>query len=149
MSTTLSPVAELTLLHIDTIYPSSDTARVAVTGEVDLATAPMLRDRLLDVLHDEAPAVLDVDLAGVTFLDCTGISALVAVRNAAVRTGRQMWVTHPQPIVRRVLDLTGLLGVLTAPIDHEQPLTARSEYPSRTGPIPTAVLQSPDLMAAA
>jgi len=115
MSTTLSPVNVLTQLHIDTTYPLPDTARVAVVGEVDLATAAVLRDRLLNVLHDQAPGVLDVDLAGVTFLDCTGISALVAVRNAAVRTGRQMRVTRPQPFVRRVLGLTGLLGVFTGP----------------------------------
>jgi anti-anti-sigma factor len=149
MSTTLSPVNVLTQLHIDTTYPLPGTARVAVVGEVELATAPMLRDRLLNVLHQQAPAVLDVDLAGVTFLDCTGVSALVAVRNAALRTGRQMRVTHPQPFVRRVLDLTGLLGVLTAPVDQDQPMTASTACPSRTGPAPAAVPQPPDLMVAA
>jgi anti-anti-sigma factor len=150
MSTTLSPVAELTQLHIDTIYPSPDTARVAVVGEVDLATAPTLRDRLLTVLHDEAPAVLEVDLAGVGFVDCTGIGALVAVRNSTVRTGRQMRVTHPQPIVRRVLDLTGLLGVLSAPIDLEQPLTMRSDHPTRTEPVrAVAALAAAALVVAA
>jgi len=60
-----------------------------------------------------------------------------------------MWVTRPQPIVRRVLDLTGLLGVLTAPIDREQPLTGGSGYPSRTGPVPAVVPQPPDLLVAA
>jgi anti-anti-sigma factor len=100
MSTFLSVNAS-TQLHIDTTYPSPATARVAVAGEIDLATAAVLRDRLLSVLRDEAPSMLGVDLAGVTFLDCTGINALVAVRNAAVRTGRQMRVTHPQPIVCR------------------------------------------------
>lgn len=147
MFTTFSPVAELTQLHIDTIYPSPDTARVAVIGEVDLTTAPVLRDRLLTVLHDEAAAVLDVDLAGVSFLDCTGISALVAVRNAAARTGRQMRVTHPRPIVRRVLDLTGLLGVLTATIDHEHDCEKR--VPVQDWPHPTTVPQPPDLTVAA
>jgi anti-anti-sigma factor len=62
-----------------------------------------------------------VDLAGVTFLDCTGISALVIVRNAARRTGGQVRITHPQPVVRRLLDVTGLLGPLTAPIDQPPP----------------------------
>ena len=134
MSTTLSPVTELAQLHLDTSWPAPSTVRVAVVGEVDLATAHLLRDRLLGVLREQAPAVLDVDLAGVTFLDCTGISALVAVRNAAMRTGRQVRVTHPQPIVRRVLDVTGLLGPLTAPID--QPLSTGSREPGadRTHP---------------
>jgi anti-anti-sigma factor len=66
------------------------------------------------VLHDQAPAVIDIDLAGVASLDVTGIGALAAVYNTAVRFGRQLRVIHPQPIVRRVLEAAGLLGVLTA-----------------------------------
>ncbi|MGN9911732.1 STAS domain-containing protein [Phytohabitans sp. LJ34] len=112
--TTFSPVTALAQLHIDTTYPSAVTARVAVVGEVDLATTPMLRERLLRLLRDRSPDLLDVDLAGVTFLDCTGLAALVAVRDAAIQAGHQMRVSHPQPIVRRVLEVTGLLAVFTA-----------------------------------
>lgn len=119
-----------------------------MVGEVDLATATALCDRLLSVLHDHIPAVLDVDLAGVTFLDCAGLGALVAVRNAAVQAGSQLRVTHPQPIVRRVLEVTGLLGVLTAPIDQPKPLPTRSEYASRTGPTPATVTEPSGVMVA-
>ena len=148
MSITFSPVNTLAQLHLCTSYPSPDTARVAVFGTVDLATAQVLRDGLLGVLHDEASAVLDVDLAGVDFLDCTGISALVAVHTAAVRTGRQIRVIDPQPIVHRVLDLTGFLGVLAAPVDQPRPLTARSDYPSSVGPTAAAAAQPPAPMVA-
>ena len=102
--------------------PSPAVARVVVVGEVDLATAAVLRGRLLSVLQDRNPAVVDVDLAGVTFLDCTGIGALVAGYNTARRSGCQLRVSHPQPIVGRVLELTGLLSVLTAPIERREPL---------------------------
>jgi ABC-type transporter Mla MlaB component len=73
------------------------------------------------VLRELAPAVLDVDLAGVAFCDCSGLSALVTVRNAAAEAGGQVTVSSPQPIVRRILDLTGLLDTLTAPIDRPPP----------------------------
>jgi anti-anti-sigma factor len=122
MSITITPVTASTQLQLDISWPSPSTALVAVTGEVDLATAPVLRDRLLGVLREQAPAVVEVDLAGVTFLDCTAISALVAVRNAAIQAGGQMRVSHPQPIVRQVLDVTGLLDLFTTPIDEAQPL---------------------------
>ena len=147
MSTALSPVTALTQLYLDTNCPAPSTVRVAVVGEVDLATAHLLRDRLLGVLREHAPAVLDVDLAGVTFLDCTGVSALVAVRNAATRSGRQVRVTHPQPIVRRVLDVTGLLSVLTAPID-QLPTTGRVN-PAQAGSTPAAATRPPGVTAAA
>lgn len=145
---TFSSVNALTQLHIDTTCPSPTTARVAVSGEVDLATAQVLRDRLLGVLRDQGATMLSVDLAGVTFLDCTGINALIAARTAAARTGRQMRVTQPQPIVRRVLDLTGLLDVFTAPIEQSQPVAG--DVNARPGLAPvTAAAQLPDLMAAA
>jgi hypothetical protein len=64
MSTTLSPVTALTQLHLDTSWPSPSTALVAVVGEVDLATAHLLRDGLLNVLREQATAIVDVDLAG-------------------------------------------------------------------------------------
>jgi len=146
---TLSPVNASMQLRIETTYPSPATAWVAVSGEVDLATAEVLRDRLLDVLRDEAPTMLRVDLAAVTFLDCAGISALVAVHNAAVRTGRQMRVTHTQPIVRRVLDLTGLHDVFTAQIDRPQPRGPRFDCRSGTASVPAAAARLPEVMAAA
>jgi anti-anti-sigma factor len=149
MSPTSSPVAAFAQLHIDTTYPSPTTARVRVVGEVDLATSSVLRGRLLAALTAERLAVLDIDLGGVTFLDCTGINALVAVRNAAVHTGSQIRVNDPQPIVRQILDLTGLLGVLTAPLDQPPPLRTGSKCPPRTGPTRANLTQPPDLMVAA
>ena len=118
MFTSFSPASPQ--LRIDTTYPSPDTARAAVVGEVDLATAQDFRDSLLSVLRAHAPTALNVYLSGVTFLDCTGISALIAVRNAAVQVDCHMWATDPSPIVHRILDLTGLLSVLTAPPDQAQ-----------------------------
>jgi anti-anti-sigma factor len=115
MFTSISPVPAFSQMRIDTTYPSPDTARAAVVGEVDLATAPELRDRLLNVFRKYPPAALLVDLSGVTFLDCTGLGALIAVRNAAVRVDCHLRVTSPPPFVHRILDLTGLLSVLTAP----------------------------------
>jgi anti-anti-sigma factor len=109
-------VTPVSRLHIDTVRPSPALARVVVIGQVDLATASQLRDRLFVVLQDQEPAEVDVDLAGVSFLDCAGIGALIAVRNMAVHAGQRVQVSHPTPIIRWMLERTGLLGVLTAPI---------------------------------
>lgn len=141
MSTKSSPLTALVPLQVAVSCPWPGTARVAVVGEVDLATAAALRERLLSVLRDQSPAVLDVDLAGVTFLDCAGLGALVGVRSAVVHTGCRMRVCHPQPIVRRVLEVTGLLGVFTAETTQPEPLPARQEHPPGPGPIPTTVTE--------
>jgi anti-anti-sigma factor len=146
MSTPLSPVTTPTQLQLDTSWPAPSTARVAVVGEVDLASSHVLRDRLLGMLREHAPAVLDVDLAGVPLLDCAGISALVVVRNAAAHTGCQVRLTRPQPIVGWVLGVSGLLGRLTAPID--QPPATGPAIPAQKAIAPVAATRPSGLMAA-
>jgi anti-anti-sigma factor len=125
---------------------SPTAARVVVVGEIDLATAARLRNSLLCVLHAQTPPVLYVDLAAVTFLDCAGIRAIVAVHADAVQANCQLRVTHPHPNVHRVLELTGLLDVLTAPIGRE-PLP--TETGNRPGSATATAVQPPDLMIAA
>ena len=110
-------------LSIDTSCPSPGTARLAVVGEIDLSTTDMLRARLLNVFTALHPHRIEVDLAGVTFMDRGGLTVLIVAGDIAARSGCQLRITNPQPLVRRILDLTGLLGVLTAEFD-KTPLTA-------------------------
>lgn len=123
MFTTNSPVTQPAQPSIDASRPSLRIVRVAVVGEIDLSTSDLLRVRLLDALSAPHPHRIEVDLAEVTFLDCSGVTVLVTLRHAAARAGCRLRITNPQPIVRRVLDLTGLLEVFTAGFD-EAPLAA-------------------------
>ena len=59
-----------------------------VGGEVDVYTAPRLRDRLVELVDSGARSVV-VDLAGVEFLDSTGLGVLVgAMKRLRVANGR-------------------------------------------------------------
>jgi anti-anti-sigma factor len=80
---------------------------VTVNGDVDLATADLLHDTIVELLDDD-PALASVvlDFARVPFLDAYGIGALINLqRHAAVRNGT-VTVTNPQSIVDRVLTIT-------------------------------------------
>ena len=109
MSDLSTPNALVPQLSVNIGWLSPATANATVVGEIDLTTTPRLRDLLLGAMRSRVIVLLDVDLSGVSFLDCSGIGALVLVRNAAIQNGRQMRVTHPQPFVRHVLDVVGLL----------------------------------------
>src|SRR3954454_20598740 len=61
---------------------------VAVTGEVDVYSAPALRDGLTELL--EAGTSVVVDLTDVGFLDSTGLGALVAARTTAAEHGASL-----------------------------------------------------------
>ncbi|GAA2276158.1 MULTISPECIES: STAS domain-containing protein [Kitasatospora] len=85
---------------------------VRVGGEIDVATAPRLRQRLAAALEAHREVVLD--LSEVTFMDCSGLGVLVQARNQADRCGRRLvlhGVGHP---VARLLKLTGLTRRLAA-----------------------------------
>ena len=133
MFTTISPVTSSAQLDIDARCPSPGTVRVAVVGEIDISNSDLLRVRLLNVLSALHPYRIEVDLAGVTFLDCRGVTVLVALSQAAARTGCRLWITNPQPIVRRVLDLTGLLDALTADVDQAPMVATAAEVTASAG----------------
>jgi anti-anti-sigma factor len=83
---------------------------LVVHGELDIATAPELT-RLLDGLRRRHHAVV-VDLAQVTFIDSTGLSALMDAQMESDRDGWDFSVRRPSAAVRRVVELAGLEHVL-------------------------------------
>jgi anti-sigma B factor antagonist len=91
---------------------SPSVAVVAVAGEVDLCTAPDLRQAIQDALSDE-PQRIRVDLSEVTLLDSTGVFVLVDMYKRAKALGVVLTVENPQQLVRRVLSICGLLETLT------------------------------------
>jgi anti-sigma B factor antagonist len=78
-------------------------------GEVDVVTVGALVDTISAVLDHEHPRHVDVNLAEVTFMDSSGLNWLVRCRSAAARIGCEFTVSRPQPIVRRLFAVTGLL----------------------------------------
>ncbi len=82
-----------------------------VVGEIDLATAPELRDRLAEIPSDTASLI--VDLSEVTFLDSTGLSVLVATwkRLKDDDGANDFRLVVSRPTIQRVLEVTGLAQV--------------------------------------
>jgi anti-sigma B factor antagonist len=91
----------------------SGVAVVTVRGEVDVATCSRLRDGLLRVVTDENYRGLVVNLAGVDFIDSTGIGVLVGVWRRIRATDGCLALAEPSRQVRSVLDATGLTKVLS------------------------------------
>jgi anti-sigma B factor antagonist len=90
---------------------SGSIAVVAVTGEVDLATVPELRRRLDEAISGPRREVV-VDMAGVEFIDASGVGALVGAARDAAEAGVRFRVHAPSPAVERILSLTHVDGAL-------------------------------------
>ncbi|MBA2770106.1 MAG: STAS domain-containing protein [Sporichthyaceae bacterium] len=80
---------------------------VGVTGEVDVATAPSLRDSVLSLLNRGTDKLV-LDLRGVTFMDSTGVGSLLRIHHRAGLLGTTVHFVADQPAVLRVLDLMQL-----------------------------------------
>jgi anti-sigma B factor antagonist len=92
-------------MHITTSNSEGVTV-LEVTGEVDLSTADELRDAGTAALTPYGGTVR-IDLAGVTFMDSTGLAALIAVYQHAGDRHRVL-VQNPRPNVQRLFEITGL-----------------------------------------
>jgi anti-sigma B factor antagonist len=78
-----------------------------VRGELDLALADSLAARGYAAIGRQARVLL-LDVAGVSFCDACGLSALVRIANQADRTGCRYGLIAPQPLVVQLLRITGL-----------------------------------------
>jgi anti-sigma B factor antagonist len=85
-------------------------------GEIDIATAPRLRDSLAAAIASGATEVW-VDLAGVRFIDSTGISALLCA-SEELPAPRRLAVICPDGPARRALELCGIGKVLSLYADR-------------------------------
>jgi len=80
-----------------------------VRGEIDVATSPMLRSELSDLL-DDAPEHVTLDFTEVSFIDSSGLGVLVGAlkRLRTVCPEAVLRVAHTQQPVRHVFGITGL-----------------------------------------
>jgi anti-sigma B factor antagonist len=105
------PILPLTVRAAD--VPSGWVLRVA--GELDAATAPELL-ATFDGLPVHGSEVV-VDIAEVSFIDSSGLRALLQLRQAAEATDRVLVVRRPARQAWRLLQLSGLTG-LVAPDEN-------------------------------
>jgi anti-sigma B factor antagonist len=88
------------------------SARLVVVGEVDIATAPRFAEAFASVL-DPPPDRIEIDCAGLTFLDSSGIQVLVAAWDQLRdRAPMPIVLQHVSPIIQQVLEACGIRDLM-------------------------------------
>jgi anti-sigma B factor antagonist len=101
------------------VRTEAGAAVIVISGELDLASSPVLEEELDRAFHSETELVI-LDLRQLEFMDSTGLSVLVRAHQAAEATGRRLCLVKGPPQVQRLLSLTGVaerLTVVDAPED--------------------------------
>lgn len=119
--------------HCCSVFPA---LAVAVGGELDMESGPCLFDRLICMMRANGPQ-LALDLTGVTFIDCAGLTALLTAGKAAQAQGGWLRLVAVSRCVGRLIEITRLQDalVMTPPPkrsrDHPQTsLACRAHRPS-------------------
>jgi anti-sigma B factor antagonist len=83
---------------------------VAVAGEIDVYTAPRLRQALIDLVEGGAHDIV-VDMDKVDFLDSTGLGVLVGGLKRVKSNEGEMKLVVTQDRIMKIFDITGLAKV--------------------------------------
>jgi anti-sigma B factor antagonist len=87
--------------------PCSDRTVVRLSGGLDFASAPALREQLIDVLH-HGSGLLILDLSHVVACDTAGLAVLIGTQRRAELLGMKMGLLAPSLPVTKALRSTGL-----------------------------------------
>lgn len=87
------------------------TARLAVFGELDAMTAPLLEDRITVVVEQGCVEVV-LQCEGLEFIDSSGLSVLITHHKRLRERGGELVIESPAAPVRRLFDISGLDRVL-------------------------------------
>ena len=87
------------------------TARISLEGELDLAGARQMEERLAEIEGGE-PSRVEVDLGRLAFIDSTGLRLLLQADARARERGCELVIRPGLPSVQRVFEVTGALDVL-------------------------------------
>jgi len=109
--------------RLDTAGPIGDCAVLQVTGEVDVYTAPMLREQMRGLAAKGAVHLI-ADLSQVDFLDSTGLGALVGGLKRLREAGGSLALVIIAPRILRIFQITGLTKVLAVQHSVEDAITA-------------------------
>ncbi len=77
---------------------------LSLSGELDIASAP-----LLEQATETVERSLLIDLSDVTFMDSTGLRALLLARQQAEASDQELWLRQGPRQVQRVFELSGTL----------------------------------------
>ena len=83
-------------------------SRLSIAGELDAYSAPTLVSLVADEFRDGASGPLELDCSDVSFIDASGVSALIVAAAQARRTGRRLRLVRRSRCVDRFLELCAL-----------------------------------------
>jgi anti-sigma B factor antagonist len=114
-------------IHLESITAGGDCAVLRIAGEVDVYTAPQLRERVIHLV-DNGTLHIIADLRDVSFLDSTGLGALVgSLKRLRTGEGSLNLVINADRILR-IFRITGLSQVFALHSSVQEAVTTDQHW---------------------
>jgi anti-anti-sigma factor len=92
---------------------SDGRATVSLVGELDVASSEGLQARL-EALIAQGHRCLSLDLTDLRFIDSSGLAVFIDIHKRLEADGGELEVSHAQPPVSKVMEITGLARLLAS-----------------------------------
>jgi anti-anti-sigma factor len=93
-------------LEVDELAAGDSTHVIALTGELDVATVEAFNAAVERAVSDGVAAVV-ADLTQVTFIDSSGLAAMLGALRSLDHAGARLVIACANPTVLRVFEITG------------------------------------------
>ena len=87
------------------VNPAKQQGSWGLVGELDAHSAGLLEETVANAAMAEA---VILDMSGVSFIDSSGLRALVGLKSSLEGSGSSMRIADPSDAVRRIIEMTGL-----------------------------------------
>ncbi|MCU0833044.1 MAG: STAS domain-containing protein [Chromatiaceae bacterium] len=113
-------------MHIDSELLDGKILKITLDGRLDVEGTQAIDMKFTALTATKKAAVL-VDMTNVSFLASIGMRTLLSCAKAASNRGGKMVLLNPQPMVREVLDRTGVASLIPVFDDLDAAKAALSE----------------------
>lgn len=102
-----------------------DTLVIRVGGELDLRVAEEFRTRLDNLIDEYESKHLILDLQQVTFIDSSGLGAILGRYKKIANVGGTVAISGARPAVSRILELSGIMRIISVYPSEAEALQGR------------------------
>ena len=97
-----------------TLAQGESPGEISLAGEIDFTATPAVRERLLAAMDKAAPQIT-LHLAGLEYIDSSGLALFIEARKFLAETGRIIVIADISPQVRKIFQLTQLSELFGLP----------------------------------
>jgi anti-anti-sigma factor len=91
-----------------------DSATVSLSGELDVATAPAMREHIVRLISEGRTSII-FDCTNLDFIDSTGLGVLIGARARCLAANGSVGLSGVKPALQRLLAVTGIDGLFPQP----------------------------------